>query len=142
METILTVVDFKSGTARLVAETCKYAKALHANVILVNMEPLLPGTEGTDKNDVTRDLEDGYGDEIQTILGLGEELTAQGITHRELIIEGTAAEQLLLAAEREAASLVIIGSYPHGALVEALTHGLREQLAKKAPCPVLLVPVR
>jgi nucleotide-binding universal stress UspA family protein len=142
METILTVVDLKSGTAKLVAETCKYAKALHANVILVNIEPLLPGAEGTDKNDVTRDLEDGYGDEIQTILGLGEELTAQGITHRELIIEGTAAEQLLLAAEREAASLVIIGSYPHGALVEALTHGLREQLAKKAPCPVLLVPVR
>jgi nucleotide-binding universal stress UspA family protein len=142
METILTVVDLKSGTAKLVAETCKYAKALHANVILVNIEPLLPGAEGTDKNDVTRDLEDGYGDEIQTIRGLGEELTAQGIDHRELIIEGTAAEQLLLAADREAASLVIIGSYPHGALVEALTHGLREQLAKKAHCPVLLVPVR
>ncbi len=141
METILTVIDLKPGTEKVVAETCKYAKALNANVILVNIEPLLPGAEGSSNEELSQDLESSYDDEIHTIHDMGAELTAQGIDNRVLIIEGTAADQLLKEAEREAASLIIIGSKPHGALVEALTHGLREQLAKKSHCPVLLVPV-
>jgi len=141
METILTAVDLGPGTRKVIAETCKYARALNARVILVNIEPLLPGAEGTGKEEVARDLEDGYGEEIQSIHDLGEELTTSGVETRVLIIEGTAADQLLKEAERENASLVIISSYPHGALIEALTHGLREQLAKKVRCPVLLVPV-
>lgn len=141
METILTVIDLKEGTAKVVAQTRKYAQMLNANVILVNVEPLLPGAEGTDKDDVVGDLQSGYAEEISTIHDLGAELTAEGIKNRVLIIEGTATDQLVKEAEREAASLIIIGSYPHGAMVEALTHGLREQLAKKVHCPILLVPL-
>ena len=141
METILTVVDLRADAAKVVTETCKYAKALGAKVILVNVEPLLPGAEGAPNEEVIRDLESGYDEEIQTIHDLGADLTAQGIENRTLIIEGTEADELLKEAERESASLVIIGSRPHGALVEVLTHGLREQLAKKAHCPILLVPV-
>lgn len=142
METILTAVDLKAGTEQVVAETSKYARALNARVILVNVEPLLPGSEGTESENVSSDLVEGYGDEIQSIHDIGADLAAQGIDNRVLIIEGTAADQLVKEAEQESASLIIIGSHPHGALVEALTHGLREQLAKRAHCPILLVPVR
>ena len=141
MDTILTAIDLKSGTNKVVAVTCKYAKALDANVILVNIEPLLPGAEGTGTSEVAADLKQGYGDEIQSVHDIGTQLSEQGINNRVLIIEGTASDQLLKEAEREAASLIVIGSHPHGALVEALTHGLREQLAKNAHCPILLVPV-
>ena len=142
METILTAIDLKAGTDKVVAETCKYAKALNANVILVNIEPLLPGSEGTEAENVSSDMEKDYGEEIQSIHDIGADLTTQGIENRVLMIEGTASDQLLKEAEREAASLIVIGSHPHGAMVEALTHGLREQLAKKAHCPILLVPVQ
>ena len=141
MDTILTAVDLKNGTDKVVAETCKYAKALNASVILVNIEPLLPGAEGTEAENVSADMQKDYGEEIQSIHDIGSILTDQGIDNRILIIEGTAADQLLKEAEREAASLIVIGSHPHGAMVEALTHGLREQLAKKAHCPILLVPL-
>jgi len=141
METILTVVDLKPGTRKVIDATCKYARLLNASVTLVNIEPLLPGAEGAGAEDVISDLANGYGEEIQTIHDLGEELSAIGVANRVLIIEGTAADELLKEAEREDASLIIIGSEPHGALVEAMTHGLREQLAKKVRCPILLVPL-
>jgi len=141
VENILAVIDLGPGTDRVFAATCKYAEALQARVILVNVEPLLPGAEGSDREEVTRDLQDGYAEEIKTIHDLGADLSTRGIDNRVLIIEGTATDQLLMEADREAASLIILGSYPHGAFVEALTHGLREQLAKRVRCPVLLVPV-
>ena len=46
MDTILTVIDLKTDTQRVIAETRKYAEAFNARVILVNLEPLLPGAGG------------------------------------------------------------------------------------------------
>jgi len=141
METILTVVDLEQGTRDVIDATCKYARLLNASVILVNVEPLLPGAEGAGAEDVVSDLENGYREEIQTIHDLGEELSALGLANRVLIIEGTAADELVKEVAREEVSLIVIGSEPHGALVEAMTHGLREQLAKRVRCPILLVPL-
>jgi len=141
MEKILVAVDFELGVENVMSQTRKYAGALGASVVLVNLEPLLPGAEGSDKEEVARDLENGYGEEIRTIHDFGTDLTAAGIENRVLIIEGTAADQLVKEAERETPSLIIIASARHGALVEAMTHGLREQLARRVSCPLLLVPV-
>ena len=141
METVLSVVDLKRGTDKVMAATRQYALALSANVILVDVEPLLPGSEGASEEELTADIEASYGDEIRTIQDLGEELSASGISNRVLMIEGTAADQLQMEVEREGATLVVVASQPHGALIEALTYGLREQLASRLKCPVLLVPV-
>jgi nucleotide-binding universal stress UspA family protein len=141
MDIILTVIDFKTDTQRVITETRKYAEAFNARVILVNLEPLLPGAGGATEEELTTDLKGSYGDEIQAIHDLGENLTASGIENRILLIEGAESDQLLKEAEREEVDLIIIASKPHGAIVEALTHGLREQLAKYGHCPVLLVPV-
>jgi nucleotide-binding universal stress UspA family protein len=141
METVIVAVDFKFSTTRLMEETRKYAKALGASVVLVNLEPLLPGAEGAAEEELASDMQKNYGEEIQTIHGLGKELGAAGIDNRVLLIEGEASEQMVREVERERPALIIIGSRPHGALVEALTHGLREQLARRLSCPILLVPV-
>ena len=141
METVIVAVDFECSTTRLMQETRKYAGALGASVVLVNLEPLLPGAEGAADEELASDLQKNYGEEIRSIHDLGEELAAAGIASRVLVIEGEAAEQMIKEVERENPSLIIIGSRPHGALVEALTHGLREQLAKRLRCPILLVPV-
>ncbi len=141
MEKILVAIDLDKGAESVMQTTRKYARVLDASVVLVNLEPLLPGAEGSSSEDVTRDIVQGYGEEIRTVHDLGEELTAEGIDNRVLIIEGTAADEMLAEAERESPTLIIIASERHGGLVEALTHGLREQLARQVRCPVLLVPV-
>lgn len=141
VETIITFVDLDRGTDEVMTATVKYAKALDATVILVDIEPLLPGAAGASEEELTRDIRESYGEEIRTIHDLGEDLSNAGVVNRVLMIEGTAADQLPMEAEREQADLVVIPSLPHGALVEAFTHGLREQLARKSRCPVLLVPV-
>jgi nucleotide-binding universal stress UspA family protein len=140
MEKILVAVDLELGVQNVMSETRKYAKALGASVVLVDLEPLLPGVGGTENEEDTKALESGYSDEIRTIRDLGADLTAAGIENRVLIIEGNTADQLVKEAEREAPSLIVMASARHGAVVEALTHGLREQIARRVSCPLLLVP--
>jgi nucleotide-binding universal stress UspA family protein len=140
MEKILVAVDLELGVQNVMSETQKYAKALGASVVLIDLEPLLPGAGGTENEEDARDLENDYSDEIRTIRDLGADLTAAGIENRLLIIEGCAADQLVKEAEREAPSLIVMASARHGAVVEALTHGLREQIARRVSCPLLLVP--
>jgi nucleotide-binding universal stress UspA family protein len=140
MEKILVAVDLELGIQNVMSETRKYAKALGASVVLVDLEPLLSGAGGIEDEEGALGLESDYGDEIRTIRDLGADLTSAGIENRVLIIEGNAADELVKEAVREAPSLIVMASARHGALVEALTHGLREQIARRVSCPLLLVP--
>ena len=59
-----------------------------------------------------------------------------------LCIQGSPAEKLLAEQEKLGADVIVVGSHGHGALHNLLTGSVTEFLLRKAPCPVVVVPVR
>ncbi|NLG63828.1 MAG: universal stress protein [Candidatus Cloacimonetes bacterium] len=60
----------------------------------------------------------------------------------EEVAEGDATELILKRAKERAADLVVLGTHGHGALARALIGSVSSAVARRAECPVLLVPPR
>ncbi|HVV29360.1 MAG TPA: universal stress protein [Mycobacteriales bacterium] len=63
-----------------------------------------------------------------------------GVTVRGEVIEGTAADVLLEAAQ--GADLLVLGTHGHGAVMRALMGSVSARCLRLAACPVVVLPVR
>lgn len=69
------------------------------------------------------------------------ELVEEGspVTVEPVIVEGLAAPEILRAARDRQADLVVIGSHGRTGLGRVLMGSVAEEVARKSPCPVLIV---
>lgn len=64
---------------------------------------------------------------------------AQGITVERQVIEGIAAPEILAIAKEQNCDLIVIGSHGRTGLGRVLMGSVAEEVARKSPCPVLIV---
>ena len=71
---------------------------------------------------------------------LGDQLRRQRIHVVNRFVLGTVSTTILAEARRITADLIIMGSHGHGNVYHALFGGVGQKVARKAACPVMLVP--
>ena len=62
-----------------------------------------------------------------------------GARARGLLMEGTPAEQIVLAAKSERADLIVMGTHGRTGLARLFLGSVAERVVSAAPCPVLTV---
>lgn len=65
---------------------------------------------------------------------------AHVVVHEEVIWGERPADEIVGLAQREWVDLVVVATHGHGALARALVGSTASAIARRAPCPVLLVP--
>jgi nucleotide-binding universal stress UspA family protein len=82
-----------------------------------------------------------FGAEAVDLLELGEALAEHGVRTPEVFFpdhEIFAGAAILAAAERQGASLIVMGAYTHGRLRQDLLGGVTRHLLAQAPVPLLM----
>ncbi|MGV3721695.1 MAG: universal stress protein [Actinomycetota bacterium] len=82
---------------------------------------------------------DGGHDAAEALDRAAVALGASPARLREVIRHGHAAEEIIREAEDSAADLIVLGSHGRSAVARFLLGSVAEQVARQAPCPVLLV---
>jgi nucleotide-binding universal stress UspA family protein len=141
MKTILVPVDFSDATDPVLQAASSLAGAFHAKIVLVNVfqpaaipnefSPLLEDYAVAEENGATEQLSH-----------LRQGLRNDGLVAEANILYGPTAASIRTEAQRLAADYIVVGSHGHGALFGAFIGSTASQLLKKAPCPVLVVPVK
>jgi nucleotide-binding universal stress UspA family protein len=73
--------------------------------------------------------------------GLAAGARKAGLDVKALLLEGATAERIVAEAARQGARLIVLGSHQRGTIGEWLLGSVAHEVLRKAPCPVLVVPV-
>jgi nucleotide-binding universal stress UspA family protein len=111
--------------------TEEYARAFGAEVVLLHVLP-----EGALQPGVVSKQEAEARTYLDTVAA---HLAAAGVAVRTLVRTGAVAPTIVDEARREEAGLIIMGSSIRRGLGAVLSTSTAEQVARDAPCPVLLV---
>ena len=138
MKTLLLPIDFSDVTEPAVRVAEVLAEAFSARVTLLHVLSRDPSgmvwTTGIVRQDPQHEQDQ---DELTRLVG---RLADQGIDVESLLVEGPPARAILRAIESLDADLVIMGTHGHGAVYDLLMGSVSEEVMRKSPRPVLMVP--
>ncbi len=140
MKTILVPIDFSDATPAVAAAAIDLAQAVKAQVVLLHVvPPVIVATE------YSVSLE-GFAAEAarkvaERLRHWQQEFRAAGIATEVERLDGPPAECIRAVAERIIADYLVVGSHGHGAIYDLLIGSTARLLLRKAPCPLLIVPV-
>jgi nucleotide-binding universal stress UspA family protein len=132
---ILVATDFSPDAVWAVEVASQLARDLGAEVILLHVdEPLVEVARSNERarrrRKANRELE-----------RVGRALEARGVTVRWSLRIARPAQEIVQAAVREGAQLIVMGTRGHSPAISALLGGIAYEVVRKAPCPVLTVRV-
>lgn len=142
--TILTPLDFSSGTDRVLETAILFARAFGARLILVHVVPPDPDFVGYEvgPQHVRVHLAQQFHKEHRAIQDYADQANASGLNATGLLLQGPTAETILAEIGRTEADLLILGSHGHGALYKAILGNVAEEILRKCPCPAVIIPVK
>lgn len=144
---VLVPVDLSRAARPALEVAVRWSRALghpHAagrrtDVVALHVVPRLAGAPDPRFQRVV--VEPGLGAELESALGGAG--APPNVTVREEVLWGDRpADEIVGYARREWMDLVVLATHGHGALVRALIGSTASSVARRAPCPVLLVPPR
>lgn len=144
-KTILTPTDF-SEPAKLGLETAKaLAQRDGAEVILIHVvapvraiPPSGPAAHsGFELSAVMKELEDAAGNSLEEMV---ERVTSEGIKARSLLVQGSPAEEIASAAEREDTDVIVIATHGWTGWRRFVFGSVAERVVRLSRRPVLTVP--
>lgn len=143
MKTIVALIDFSDVTAKVLEQARKSAQLSSARVILMHLVP---------KEPVVVDLglvspvilqppsAETINADHQKLLAYRDSLARLGIdVVVEQIVEG-GVDKILEDSRRWDAELIVVGSHHHSPLYNLFIGSFTKDVAKRAHCPVLVVP--
>jgi nucleotide-binding universal stress UspA family protein len=138
---IVCPTDFSEPAGRCVQAASELAAFFHAELLLVNVVPVIPSLP-PDPNYVYKIPEYErylHADAQKHLDDVLAQVSAKGIKARTLVAHGAAAEEIVIIAKAENADLIVIAT--HGATGwERLMFGsVAEKVVRLAECPVLTV---
>ena len=138
---ILVPTDFSTGSERAWAEARRLAGRLGAEVVLVHVLVETPlYLEGPFTMKQARGVFDAARAWAVATLGEWTETAASaGISARWVLRTGVPYEEIVGAAARERADLIVIGTHGRGGLDRALLGSVADRVIRLAPCPVMTV---
>tara|TARA_R110000822_G_scaffold59736_31_gene149181 strand:- start:6535 stop:6966 length:432 start_codon:yes stop_codon:yes gene_type:complete len=141
MKTIFAAIDLGSNVENILDAAKELARTFDAELILATVEKELPGTEGAEDDLVKDELTEAYGEDVHELQVLADNIAAEGIDCRAVILEGTTALQIIHAANDLKADLIVIGNNGHSPIYDTLIGGAAPGVVHLAKQKVLLVPV-
>jgi len=141
---ILIPTDFSESSTAAVEVAIEYSRVFKAGIQLLHVYPdpayVLPAplevvTLPIDLTRVYEEVEKRLGSEADRIRATGvpcEGATLTGRPHTEIVEH----------AKKIGADLIVMGTHGRGGLSHAILGSVAERVLHKAPCPVLIVPMR
>ena len=142
--TILAPVDFSGITDAVIAQTIVLAKALKAEVVLMNVlqPPVITSEYGPFMENITEIVTVGEKAASKQLARVQDELGAEGIETRTLQFTGAPVPNILKQAEKLDADYIVMGSHGHTAFYDLLVGSTTHGVLLKSPCPVMIVPAQ
>jgi nucleotide-binding universal stress UspA family protein len=145
MGEVLVCVDFSETTERVMAAAIRLGAATGLTARLVHVAASESELAGYDKEAfeaATPDKRAGQlRDEHVRLAELADRLTAAGLTVVEsALVMGHTAEQIVRLAQQDDAELIVVGSHGHGGLHHLMVGSVTEDLLRRSPVPVVVVP--
>ncbi len=139
--TILHPTDFSSCADQAQAHAVRLARGVKADVILmyVLVEAVLFGEGVVGMAQVERIYESQRRWAEKALADRVAALEGQGITARSLLVVGNPADEIVRAAEREHADLIVLGTHGRGAMGRFFLGSVADRVVRTAPCPVVTV---
>lgn len=138
---ILVPTDFSSGSAQAWVVARQLAGQLGAEVVLLHVVVEAPlYSEGPFTMKHARDVFDAARRWAESTLGEWiSEAAAAGLEGRWVVATGVPHEEIVAAAARERADLIVLGTHGRGGLDRALLGSVADRVIRLAACPVLSV---
>jgi nucleotide-binding universal stress UspA family protein len=136
----LVPLDFSPYADQALDYAIALAQQLHAHMTLLHViQPLATG--GTDLGVVLpytyiQELEEGILSALDTAL---DKVTAAGLKGERLMVHGVPFHEIVDAAQRRQADLIIMGTHGRTGLTHIFLGSVAEKVVRLAPCPVLVV---
>lgn len=142
--TVLVGVDFSGSTRAIISATSRLLRLAGGHVYLVHVAEPEPEFVGLDVGPeaVRESLAAEFRAEHRQLQQLKDQDWPQGVDVTALLVQGPTAETLLAEQRRLGADLVVLGSFGHGRLRDALMGSTASNVLRAAKCPVLVVPPR
>ena len=143
---VVVAIDLSERSDAVLQEGVALARASGGVLHVLHVaggEPVLAGYDKEDVSSFTRTARAGeLTDEHRRLRELADDITAGGVEARALVLMGPTAEMILDAAQHLGASHVVLGSHGHGGLHHLLVGSVAEEVVRRSPVAVVLVPVR
>jgi nucleotide-binding universal stress UspA family protein len=138
---ILVPTDFSAGSERAWAEAGRLAARLGAELVLVHVLVETPlYSEGPFTMNRARDVFDAArGWAVKTLGEWTGTAAGEGLSARWVMRTGVPYKEIVGAAARERAELIVIGTHGRGGLDRALLGSVTDRVIRLAPCPVVTV---
>ena len=144
MKTLLVPIDFSSATDAVVATAAELSKTLKARIVLAHVvrPPVLVAEYGGAMEGATATLEASEAAAGKLLARWQGVLRKRKIAAQAVQLGGFPASEILRQAKKSKASMIVMGSHGHTAFYDLIIGGTAGGVLRKAPCPVLIVPVR
>ncbi len=139
--TILHPTDFSACADQAQAHAVTLARALKADLVLlyVLVEAVLFGEGLVGMEEIERIYESQKRWAEKALADRVAALAAEGIKARSLLTVGVPADEIVRAAEREQADLIVLGTHGRGAVGRFFLGSVADRVVRAAPCPVVTV---
>lgn len=146
MKTILVPVDLSTVTTRVCDAAAAFAQLISARVVLLHVvlpQPVRPGDFfAFDAGAVMAAAvaEEKWAD--RRLRTLAKRYTSKKIPVQTLQSTGQPAGEILNHATATKADYIVLGSHGHGAAYDLLVGSVAQGVLRRAPCPVLVIPIK
>jgi nucleotide-binding universal stress UspA family protein len=130
---ILAPTDFSDLSAKGVRYACELAKEIGAELVVMNIVPLDESNFASKREIDQHKLEL---DEFLVDRNVGSDLNI-----RKLVEPGVPSATIVYFAEKENCDLIVMSSHGRTGLSRVLMGSVTEEILRKSPCPVLVVPL-
>jgi nucleotide-binding universal stress UspA family protein len=135
IEKILAPTDFSELSAKGVRYACQLAKEFGAELVVINVVPL-------DESNVAdrREIEQ-HRQQLDVFLNDKVAGLASDLKLRKVVEPGQPYANIVYLAENEGVDLIVTSSHGRSGLSRVLMGSVAEEIIRKSPCPVLVVPM-
>jgi nucleotide-binding universal stress UspA family protein len=135
---IIHASDFSAASAPAFTAAVRSAKTNRAELLLIHvLESIAPvADESFLSPTLQREIREQGQKQLDQLIVKARKAGARA---RSLLMEGTPAEQILLAAKSERADLIVMGTHGRTGLARLFLGSVGERVLSAAPCPVLTV---
>ena len=152
---ILVAIDFSDAFDKIVKQAEVLAGALSATVTLLYVtepepgtvfsiyepDPIMGGIEPDPK--LIRDaVAERYHQEHKRLQEISQRIRNSGVECTALLVQGHGADEILAAAEKLPADMILLGSHGKGMAAKLLLGSTSEGVLRRSKVPVHIVPTR
>ena len=147
---LLVAIDFSDITTKILQQAENLATRLPAELFLLHVAEPNPdhvaydfdpaSVYAIDPQEIRDSIAQRFQQEHKTLQGYADELRGKDIPCTALMVQGITVDMLLQEAEKLDIDFIIAGTHGKGLLSQFLLGSTSEQLIRKSPLPVHLIP--